>query len=86
MDNFQNRTFNNQTQFNFVLVIIMKYLNISKILFAGLASFATGYFIYYAGKIFYVRRKYKHIPGPETKGYIYSIQMFLIIYFLLKCE
>ena len=55
----------------------MKYLNISKILLAGLASFATGYFIYYTGKIFYVRRKYKHIPGPETKGYIDSIRMFL---------
>lgn len=43
-----------------------KYLNLLKIV-GGLAG---AYFIYKTGKTWLIRRKYRHIPGPPTKGYI----------------
>ena len=32
------------------------------------AGLATLYVVYKAGKIYIIRRKYRHIPGPPTKG------------------
>jgi hypothetical protein len=36
---------------------------------AGITSIVSGYIIYKAVKIYILRRKYRHIPGPETKGF-----------------
>jgi hypothetical protein len=33
-----------------------------------LACAAAGYLLYKSGKIYFLRRKYRHIPGPPTKG------------------
>lgn len=55
----------------------MNYLNfsfpissssLSKMLLPGLASAITGVFTYYTLKIYFIRRRYRHIPGPPTKG------------------
>ena len=34
-----------------------------------LAGLTTVYIIFKAGKIYFLRRKYRHIPGPPTNGY-----------------
>ena len=46
-------------------------LNINKVfdLFKLLTGFVVIYSVYKTGKIYLIRRKYKHIPGPPTKGY-----------------
>jgi hypothetical protein len=43
---------------------------IFEFLTAGLLATAIGYFSYVTLKIFNLRRKYAHIPGPPTKGII----------------
>ena len=35
---------------------------------AGLATAALSYFSYYTLKIYLLRQKYKHIPGPPSNG------------------
>ena len=37
-----------------------------------LAGLATSYLIYRIARIYLKRRKYRHIPGPPTKGFEYS--------------
>ena len=43
---------------------MVNYLNVLKLV----GAFAGAYFIYKTAKIYLVRRKYRHIPGPPTKG------------------
>jgi hypothetical protein len=43
-------------------------LSLSKMLLPGLATAITGIFTYYTLKIYFIRRRYRHIPGPPTKG------------------
>jgi hypothetical protein len=42
-------------------------------LLAGIVGAAAGFVIYKAGKIYLLRRKYRHIPGPETKGFKFGL-------------
>jgi hypothetical protein len=37
--------------------------------FSGFAGLLFGFLVYKAGKIYHLRRRYRHIPGPETKGF-----------------
>ena len=46
-----------------------RLLNILKLM-GGFVGLFGVYIIYRAGKIYLVRRKYRHIPGPPTKGYL----------------
>jgi hypothetical protein len=46
-------------------ISINKVLDLFK-LFTGVVFI---YAIYKTGKLYLIRRKYKHIPGPPTKGY-----------------
>ena len=47
---------------------LISSLSLSKILLPGLASAITGVFTYYTLKIYFIRRRYRHIPGPPTNG------------------
>jgi hypothetical protein len=39
----------------------------------ALAGLTTSYLVYRIARIYLKRRKYRHIPGPPTKGFEYSI-------------
>ena len=39
-----------------------------KLFFACLTTASVSYFTYYTLKIYFLRKKYKHIPGPPSKG------------------
>jgi hypothetical protein len=38
--------------------------------FGILAGLTASFILYKAGKIYLIRRKYRHIPGPKTNGII----------------
>lgn len=39
-----------------------------QLIISGSLTLATGYFIYTTLKIYKLRKKYKHIPGPPANG------------------
>ena len=39
-----------------------------KLFLAGISTILVGYFTYYTLKIYFLRQKYKHIPGPPSNG------------------
>lgn len=45
----------------------MEFLHLNFVL-AGLSTLFTGWFTYYTFKIYKLRQKYKHIPGPPANG------------------
>ncbi len=45
----------------------MDYLNINMAKYIALVP--ASFILYKAIRIFLLRRKYRHIPGPPTKGY-----------------
>jgi hypothetical protein len=51
-------------------------LSMNKIfdLFKLLTGFFAIYVVYKTGKIYLIRKKYKHIPGPPTKGFDFSFR------------
>jgi hypothetical protein len=48
-------------------VNLNKMTNFKKYI-GALVGISVGYIIFRVGKIYILRRKYKHIPGPPTKG------------------
>ena len=39
-----------------------------KLFLAGISTTLVGYFTYYTLKIYFLRQKYRHIPGPAADG------------------
>ena len=39
-----------------------------KLFLTGISTTLVGYFTYYTLKIYFLRQKYKHIPGPPANG------------------
>ncbi len=38
-----------------------------------IAILPTSFILYKAIRIYFLRTKYRHIPGPPTKGYVYVL-------------
>ena len=43
-------------------------MNAAKKIFSFIGCVGAGFFIYKTLKIYIIRRKYRHVPGPKTKG------------------
>ena len=43
-------------------------MRLGKKIFGFFASLSLGFFAYKTIKIYLVRRKYRHVPGPKTNG------------------
>jgi hypothetical protein len=39
-----------------------------KLFLAGISTILVGHFIHYTLKIYFLRQKYRHIPGPPADG------------------
>ncbi len=38
----------------------------------GVAGLLTFFIVYKTARLYFIRKKYRHIPGPKTVGYIIS--------------
>lgn len=62
-------------EMHYVKSIVLSCFKKPKNLVITISSLGASAFLYATFKLYFKKRRYRHIPGPPTLGYLYAISM-----------